>query len=222
MSLEVFWELVPHVNVVVSHNHYDHMDWTSLKSMPRGALYYMPKGLGECLRDLEGAAVEEMDWWQTLYSPNGTRIVCLPIQHWSHRIPQATNKTLWAGYLLSTQDTTIYHGADSGYFIGYREFAKRYPGIDYALMPTTAYHSRCFMHYARTNIEEALGTFLDLGASWFMPMQWGTFRLGDDPPGKDNSVLETTYFGKRSWKTTISHSQHRGNRHPRKKVACGH
>lgn len=184
MTLEEFRETVPKVNVILSHNHYDHMDMKSLEAMPPGTRYYVSRGLGASIGDLGNEpVVHEMDWWQSLDGGNGTTVICLPAQHWSRRITEGTNRTLWASFLIVTPDVTIYYGADSGYFIGYREIGKRYPGIDYALLPTTAYHPRWFMHYAHVNVAEALDAFSDLKAGHFIPTQWGTFKLGDEPPG---------------------------------------
>ena len=76
----------------------------------------------------------------------------------------------------------IFFAGDSGYFIGYREIGRRYPGIDYVLMPTTAYRPRWFMHYAHMDIDEAIDAFDDLQARYFIPTQWGAFHLGDEPP----------------------------------------
>jgi L-ascorbate metabolism protein UlaG (beta-lactamase superfamily) len=102
------------------------------------------------------------------------------------------NTTLWASYLLVTPEMTVYIGGDSGYFIGYREFGRRFPGIDYALLPTTAYHPRWFMHYAHMNVDESLRAFGELGARYFIPTQWGTFALGDESPGYPAIDLERT------------------------------
>ncbi|MCG6537286.1 MAG: MBL fold metallo-hydrolase, partial [Syntrophales bacterium LBB04] len=66
---------------------------------------------------------------------------------------------------------------------GYREIGRIYPNIDYALLPTTAYHPRWFMHYAHMNVEEAIYAFRDLGAKHMIPTQWGTFHLGNEPIG---------------------------------------
>jgi len=85
--------------------------------------------------------------------------------------------------MILSPDVTIYFGGDSGYFIGYREFGKKFNPIDYALMPTTAYHPRWFMHYHHMNIPEAIEAFRELGAKYFIPTQWGAFHLGDEPPG---------------------------------------
>lgn len=176
-------DLTPQLNVIISHNHYDHLDGESIRSLPEGSRIIVPLGLKEYVQSMHRGKVHEMDWWETLEVGNGAKIICLPAQHWSRRLGQATNSTLWASFLLVTPETSIYYGGDSGYFIGYREFGKRFPGIDYALLSTTAYHPRWFMHYAHTNIQEALDAFQELGARYFVPTQWGTFKLGDNPSG---------------------------------------
>lgn len=185
-------EIAPKVNIVISHNHYDHLDADSIRALPADSTVYVPLGLGEYVKSLNKTHVIEMDWWQTRDAGNGTTLACLPAQHWSRRIGQAVNETLWASYMLVTPKTTIYFGGDSGYFAGYKEIAKHYPHIDYALMPTTAYHPRWFMHYAHMNIDEMLEALNDLKAKHMIPTQWGTFHLGDEPPGYPALDLKRT------------------------------
>ncbi|MHC1727695.1 MAG: MBL fold metallo-hydrolase [Syntrophobacteraceae bacterium] len=176
-------ELAPSLNVLISHNHYDHLDEKSIRSLPEDSRIYVPLGLKKYLASFHKGEIQELDWWQEIDLGAGNRLVCLPAQHWSRRIGQGANKTLWASFLLITPETTLYYGADSGYFVGYREIGKRFPNIDYALLSTTAYHPRWFMHYAHKSIPEALDAFHDIGAKYFIPTQWGTFRLGDEPAG---------------------------------------
>jgi L-ascorbate metabolism protein UlaG (beta-lactamase superfamily) len=176
-------DLTPSLNVLISHNHFDHLDADSVRSLPENSQIFVPLGLRRYVESLHKGAVRELDWWEEIDAGEGTKLVCLPAQHWSRRIGQATNSTLWVSYLLITPETSIYYGADSGYFVGYREIGSRFPNIAYALLSTTAYHPRWFMHYAHKNIPEALDAFGDLGAKYFIPTQWGTFHLGDEPPG---------------------------------------
>jgi len=170
------------LNVVVSHNHYDHLDRSSIEALPGDARYYVPLGLKGFFTDLGKQDVVEMDWWQKNTHGSGVEVICLPMQHWSRRIGQAVNETLWASFLIVTPSVTVYFAGDSGYFIGYREIGRRYPGIDYVLMPTTAYRPRWFMHYTHVDIDEAIDAFDDLQARYFIPTQWGAFQLGDEPP----------------------------------------
>ncbi len=187
LSVEDLKDLGGELNVVVSHNHYDHLDKASIAGLPRDARVFAPLGLKNSIEDmnrgLEKDNVRELDWWETLDLGDGVKLVCLPAQHWSMRIGQWRNRTLWASFLLVTPQATIYMGGDSGYFIGFREIGRTYPGIDYALLPLTAYHPRWFMHYAHMNAEEVLEAFEDLGARFLIPTQWGTFRLGNEPIG---------------------------------------
>ena len=170
------------LHVVISHNHYDHLDVSTIKRLPYQAHIHAPLGLQKYLQRYHDGKVEEYDWWDEKQFGNW-KLTCLPAQHWSLRFGQGRDKTLWASFMIEAGDKVIYFGGDSGYFVGYREFGRLYPRIDYALMPTTAYHPRWFMHYPHMNVEEAVKAFHDLGAEYFIPSQWGTFKLGDDPPG---------------------------------------
>ena len=174
---------VKKLNVIISHNHYDHLDRKTVEALPDNTRFFVPLGLKQFITDLSKNNVIEMDWWQTANAGNGIEISCLPMQHWSRRFGQATNTTLWASFMITTSQVTIYFAGDSGYFTGYQEIGRRYPGIDYVLMPTTAFRPRWFMHYAHMDIDEAIDAFHDLKARYFIPTQWGTFHLGDEPPG---------------------------------------
>ncbi|MCK4534213.1 MAG: MBL fold metallo-hydrolase [Syntrophobacterales bacterium] len=176
-------ELTDTVNVIISHNHYDHLDVKSIRSLPDKSRLFVPRGLKQYVSSLHDGVVTELDWWESVDLPGGTKLVCLPAQHWSRRIGQPVNSTLWASFMVIAPDTSVYYGGDSGYFVGYKEIGRRFPNITYALLPVTAYHPRWFMHYAHINATEALDAFRDLGAEYFIPTQWGAFRLGDNPPG---------------------------------------
>ena len=188
ITIEALKEVVPNLRVIITHNHYDHLDKSSIESLPENTKVFVPMGLKEYVQDMDKRDVTEMDWWQETHLGNGITLVCLPMQHWSRRFGQGPSETLWASYMLITPKATIYLGGDTGYFIGYKEIAKRYPKIDYALLPTTAYHPRWFMHYNHMNVDEAIEAFNDLNARYMIPQQWGTFHLGDEPPGY--SILE--------------------------------
>ncbi|NLI82900.1 MAG: hypothetical protein GX443_14590 [Deltaproteobacteria bacterium] len=183
LSLQELNALGLKLNLIVTHNHYDHLDAPTVRGLAHTERVFVPLGLKGTLENLGMRRVTEMDWWQTLELPENMRLVCLPAQHWSIRIGQWRNRTLWASFLLMAPGRTVYIGGDSGYFIGYKEIGTKYPGIDYALLPLTAYHPRWFMHYAHMNAQEVLEAFEDLGAHFLVPTQWGTFRLGNEPAG---------------------------------------
>ncbi len=183
LTLDDLNRLVPKVNIIISHNHYDHLDRTTMKKLPEDAPVFVPLGLKNMVEKMNKQMVHEMDWWEEYDAGSGTRLICLPAQHWSLRITQGRNRSLWASWLLITPDVTVYFGGDSGYFKGFEEIGRKYPGIDYAFMATTAYHPRWFMAYNHMNIAEAVKGFEDLNARYFIPTQWGTFHLGDEPAG---------------------------------------
>jgi N-acyl-phosphatidylethanolamine-hydrolysing phospholipase D len=192
ISVEDLLALAPHMNILVSHNHYDHLDKATITGLPASARVFVPPGLGGYIKELGKTDVTELDWWQEFDCGNSIRLVSLPAQHWSRRIGQEANSSSWASYLLITPAATIYFTGDSGYFVGYKEIRKRYPGIDYAIMPVGAYHPRWFMHYAHMNVNESLDAYQDLGARYYIPSHWGTFALGDEPVGYPALDLERT------------------------------
>jgi L-ascorbate metabolism protein UlaG (beta-lactamase superfamily) len=183
IALEDLKEIAPDLRVIITHNHYDHLDKRTLLDLSESTKVYVPLGLKTYIQSLNKKDVTEMDWWQEMDCGGDIRLVCLPVQHWSRRMGQGWNETLWASFMLITSKVKIYLGGDSGYFIGYDEIGKRFPGIDYALLPTTAFHPRWFMHYNHMNIDETIEAFNDLNARFMIPTQWGTFHLGDEPPG---------------------------------------
>ena len=197
ISPEDLKEIAPNLKVIITHNHYDHFDKKSLLGLSENTKVIVPLGLKSAVQGMNKRDVTEMDWWQEMDFGNGTRLVCLPKQHWSRRIGQGFNETLWASFILITPAVTLYLGGDSGYFVGYREIGKRFPGIDYALLPTTAYHPRWFMHYNHMNIDETIQAFNDLNARFMIPHQWGTFHLGDEPPGYPALELKRTISERR-------------------------
>ncbi|OGK03459.1 MAG: hypothetical protein A2487_18775 [Candidatus Raymondbacteria bacterium RifOxyC12_full_50_8] len=183
LTLEEVRTLFKDVTVIISHNHYDHLDSDSMKALPETAAVFVPRGLRDLVMGMNKKNVVEMDWWEEVDLEKGSKLICLPAQHWSMRIGQGRNKTLWASYLLVTPTATLYLGGDSGYFKGFREISRKFPKIDYAFMATTAYRPRWFMYYQHMNIEEAVKGFNELGARFFIPTQWGAFHLGEEPAG---------------------------------------
>lgn len=183
LSLEELNKLTDSVKVIISHNHYDHLDRESIKKMPPKSEFIVPMGLKKMLSGWTGKDVKEMNWWDEIDFGTGVKLICLPAQHWSRRINQGVNESLWASYLLEAGGHKIYLGMDSGNFIGYREYGAKFKEIDYAIMPITAYHPRWFMHYAHVDVKESIQAFNELGAKYFIPAQWGAFNLGDNPPG---------------------------------------
>lgn len=167
--------------VLISHNHYDHLDADSVAALARReATFLVPLGLGELVRQMGASKVHELDWWQEI-SLGGSRFTSLPAQHWSRRLDQDYNQSLWCSWLAERKGRRVFYGGDSGYFKGFAEIGRRWPGIQVALLGSGAYMPRWFMHYAHTNVPELFRAFGDLKARLLVPTQWGVLKLGDGP-----------------------------------------
>jgi L-ascorbate metabolism protein UlaG (beta-lactamase superfamily) len=166
--------------VVISHNHYDHLDAESVAALGPRVRFLCPLGLKGILEEMGAVQVIELDWWQSV-EIEGARFTCLPAQHWSRRFGQGLNQSLWCAWLIERDGRRVFYGGDSGYFVGFKEFGRLWPGIDIALMPVGAYLPRWFMHYAHMDPAEVLAASRELGARVVVPTQWGVLELGDEP-----------------------------------------
>jgi N-acyl-phosphatidylethanolamine-hydrolysing phospholipase D len=165
---------------VVSHNHYDHLDAYSVEHLPASVAWFVPRGLAAWFRARGRRDVTELDWWQSARRGRWT-ITCLPAQHWSRRIEQPTNSTLWCAWLLDSGDYRYFFAGDTGYFHGFAEYRREFGAIDVAMLPIGAYEPRWFMKHQHMSPRDALQAFADLGARHLLPMHWGTFDLTDEP-----------------------------------------
>ena len=181
--------------VVITHNHYDHLDSGSIKALADRCIFLVPLGLKQFVEKRGARDVREFDWFDSA-EIKGIRFTFMPAQHWSRRFGQGVNKTLWGAWLVEKGDKSVYYGGDSGYFKGYRELGKNYPGINVALLPIGAYEPRWFMHYAHLDIDEALRAFEDTMAGTLIPTQWGVLTLGDEPSGYPAVQLEKALEGR--------------------------
>ncbi|MBW2363405.1 MAG: MBL fold metallo-hydrolase [Deltaproteobacteria bacterium] len=179
---------------VISHNHYDHLDAKTVEQLPPSVQWFVPLGLADWFRARGRHDVVELDWWQTA-ERGRWRVTCLPSQHWSRRIGQATNASLWCSWLIDSGEFRYFFAGDTGYFHGFREFGRRFADIDVAMLPIGAYEPRWFMRDQHMNPAEAYQAFLELKARFMLPMHWGTFDLTDEPvdhaPRALARVLET-------------------------------
>lgn len=174
--------------VVLSHNHYDHLDAWTVRHLPATMPWFVPLGLGAWVRRRGPRQVVELDWWQSVRHGRWT-LTCLPAQHWSNRLDMGRNSTLWCSWLLDCGERRYYFAGDSGYYGGFAEIGRRFPGIDVAFLPIGAYEPRWFMRTQHADPEEGYQAFLDLGARTMIPMHWGCFDLTDEPVDLPPKVL---------------------------------
>ncbi len=173
-------QLPPIDVVLLSHDHYDHLDEPSVRALHhrfgRALQWVTPLGYADWFAR-RGIEASELDWWQNTQLA-GVRVTATPAQHWTRRGWRALQR-LWASYMIEG-DFNVYFAGDSGYCPAFREIGARFPKVDVAMLPIGAYEPRWFMRSAHMNPEEAVQSYIDLGARWFVPMHWGTFRLTDE------------------------------------------
>jgi N-acyl-phosphatidylethanolamine-hydrolysing phospholipase D len=181
---------LPHIDaVLVSHNHYDHLDLASCRALARqpggSPLFVVPLGLKAWFQARRIERVVELDWWQT-ETLNGVDIALVPAQHWSARGISDRMKTLWGGFAVFAPDCQLFFAGDTGYSRDFADIRERFAdrqqhgGFDIALIPIGAYEPRWFMTSQHVNVEEALKIHADLGAKRSLGVHWGTFELTDE------------------------------------------
>jgi N-acyl-phosphatidylethanolamine-hydrolysing phospholipase D len=185
---------LPHVDVVaLSHNHYDHLDSSSVRALAKQAggspLFLVPLGVKAWLRRHHITRAVELDWWQS-HRYNGVEFCLTPVQHWSGRALHDRNRTLWGGWAVLAGDFHWYFSGDSGYspdfvdtrkFFAGRQTAEFGGGFDVALVAIGACEPRWFMKAQHVDPAEAVQVHIDLGAKQSCGVHWGTFALTDEP-----------------------------------------
>ncbi|MGW6708817.1 MBL fold metallo-hydrolase [Streptomyces sp. NPDC054956] len=193
----VRWEELPPVDaVVISHNHYDHLDAPTLKRLPRHTALFVPAGLARWCRRRGFTRVTELDWWESA-ELCGVRFEFVPAHHWSKRSLIDACHTLWGGWILSDPRAAtpqkVYFAGDTGYGHWFGEIGRRHPGIDLALLPIGAYAPRWWLREVHADPEEAVQACLDVGARRMAPMHWATFALSSEP------VMEPLHRVRAAW-----------------------
>jgi L-ascorbate metabolism protein UlaG (beta-lactamase superfamily) len=169
--------------LLVSHNHYDHMDLPSLRALRRrddpqvvtplgNAVHLAKAGLGQ---------VEELDWWQSTTLPRDIRITATPARHFSARTLRDRNHSLWSGFMLEAAGHRLFFAGDSGAGHHWAEIGQRLGAPDLAFLPIGAYEPRNIMAAVHMNPAEAVAAHRALGAVRSIGMHFGTFQLTDEP-----------------------------------------
>jgi N-acyl-phosphatidylethanolamine-hydrolysing phospholipase D len=183
---------LPHADaVVISHNHYDHLDLGTVTRLNRQAggppMFFVPLGLKEWFRTQGIDNVKELDWWESA-DHMGLRFTLAPVQHWSSRTLRDRDKTLWGSWVIEHPRLRFFFGGDFGYSPDLADIGRFFGSFDLAMLPIGAYDPRWFMSVMHANPEEAVRAQRDLNARYAVAMHWGTFRLTDElldePPRK--------------------------------------
>ncbi len=182
-----FEELPPIQLVLISHNHYDHLDLETLRRLEAVHSPHFITTLGNraFLQQFGLRKVTELDWWQPLRA-TGAEVTLTPAQHWSSRMPRNRNRTLWGGFMLRADATSVFFAGDTGYGPHFRAIAEKFPALDLALLPIGAYEPRWFMSNQHMNPLDAVQAHLDLRARTSVGTHFGCFQLTDE--GLDDPV----------------------------------
>ena len=179
--------------IVISHNHYDHLDKKTLKKIfkqQRGhqPLILVPLKLKKLVEGFGAINVKEFGWWANIKFQNLT-IHSVPVQHWSNRSFN-TNKTLWCGWVIETTNFKTFFCGDTGYSKDFLNIQKKFGPMDLSLIPIGAYAPRWFMKNHHCNVEEAIQIHKDLKSKSSIAMHWGTFQLTDEPMDEPPQLLK--------------------------------
>ncbi|MGE0633350.1 MAG: MBL fold metallo-hydrolase [Pseudobdellovibrionaceae bacterium] len=171
--------------VLISHNHYDHMDHETILKLEEtfSPVFVTSLGNKTLLEKWGCKKVFEMDWWDQKQFPDkgdGTIIHFVPSQHFSARGPFDRNRTLWGGFVIGTQDKKIYFAGDTGYGPQFKMIRERLGKMDISLLPIGAYEPQWFMSLVHVNPEEAVQAHIDLESELSIGMHHGTFQLTEE------------------------------------------
>ena len=173
--------------VLLSHDHYDHMDVETLRQLRRehDPVFYTGLGNKRRFEKIGNRRAHEMDWWDEVSLPGGVQLVCVPAQHFSGRTPFDRDTTLWCGFVLVpprefAESGAIYFAADTGFGPHFEIIARRFPNIRLSILPIGAFRPEWFMGEVHCSPQEAVRAHKVLGTRMSVASHFGTFPLADD------------------------------------------
>jgi N-acyl-phosphatidylethanolamine-hydrolysing phospholipase D len=200
--------------VIISHNHYDHLDLPTLVRLAKRnveTIFFVPLGNAKLLRKHGIDKVQELDWGDTV-NYKSALIHCLPSQHWSKRSLSDERKTLWSSWAVTGVERRFYFAGDTGYFSGFKEIGEKLGPFDLVAVPIGAYEPVAMMRASHMNPEEAVQASLDLRTRRVVAIHFGTFDLSDEPvaepPLRFKKAATNTELGEpNSWVLNIGETR---------------
>lgn len=177
-----FEDLPDITTVIISHNHYDHMDLPTLKRINDSfsATFYVPVGNKYILENEGITNVVELDWWESSEIKDGLNLYSVPAQHFSGRWLDDRNKSLWGGFVLTTREGNIYFAGDTGYGEFIHEISKRFQPIILSLLPIGAYKPNNVIGGMHVRPDEAVKMHFDLKSKKSVAIHFGRFTQAWD------------------------------------------
>lgn len=175
-------DLPPIHAVLLSHNHYDHLDLPTLRRIveKHKPLFVTPLGVKALIETRKLGQTIELDWWSKAALPGGVDVTCVPARHFSMRGLRDHDNTLWCGYVLEGPAGRVYFAGDTAYGTHFAEIAQRFAPLRLALLPIGAYRPVWFMSSAHVSPRQSLEAAQELKAETTVAIHFGTFALADD------------------------------------------
>lgn len=173
-------DVLPEINlVIVSHNHYDHMDISTLRKLKEkfSPLFIVPIGLKKLLTGRGIDKVHEMDWWDKLELQEKVIVTLTPAQHFSSRNLFDRNRSLWGSYMIQHGKNRIFFGGDTGYANHFKKIREKFGEPDIAFLPIGAWETEEFMKPIHMTSRDAVRAHLGLGSKKSFAMHFGTFQM---------------------------------------------
>ena len=175
--------------VIISHNHYDHMDLASIAHLVNGPTWFVPLDNAHYLRRVGVESIIELDWWCS-HQVDDLCFTATPAQHWSARGLFDRCDALWSGWVMKDGDHALFFVGDTGYNpVQFKEIGERLGPFDASMIPIGAYEPRWFMKDMHVNPHEAVRIHLDSRSRQSFAMHWGTFPLTAESPGDPPRAL---------------------------------
>lgn len=177
------FEDLPRIDgILLSHNHYDHLDMPTLRTLAQTFQPWVITGLGNgpIVKSAGITRVIELDWWQSIQIQDEVEVTAVPAQHFSGRSLWDRDHTLWVGLMLSLPQSVTFFAGDTGYGHHFEQIARGFPKIDLSLLPIGAFRPEWFMSRVHMSPDEAIRAHAALGSHTSVGIHYGTFRLADD------------------------------------------
>jgi N-acyl-phosphatidylethanolamine-hydrolysing phospholipase D len=196
------FDRLPPIDVVVlSHDHYDHLDATTISRLADrypAIVWYAPLELGAFLKRRGARDVNEHDWWQD-GSIGNLKITCVPAQHFSGRTLGRRNQTLWSGWVLHSAERSVFFAGDTALHPEFATISRRCGPFDLAILPIGAYEPRWFMGAVHMNPEDCIKAMTQLATAQngqrliMTAAHWGTFKLTDEPMDEPPAMMRVLW-----------------------------